>query len=39
VLGIVGVAANRGRGAGIAALVIAVLGNPLVLLYGLGALT
>jgi hypothetical protein len=39
VLGIVGIAANSGRGAGIAAVVIAVLGNPLVLLYGLGALT
>jgi hypothetical protein len=39
VLGIVGIAANRGRGAGIAAVVLAVLGNPLVLLYGLGALT
>ena len=39
VLGIVGIVANRGRGAGIAAVVIAVLGNPLVLLYGLGALT
>jgi len=39
VLGIVGIAADRARGAGIAAVVIAVLGNPLVLLYGLGALT
>ncbi len=39
VLGIVGIATRRARGAGIAALVIAVLGNPLVLLYGLGVLT
>jgi hypothetical protein len=39
VLGVVGAAANRARGAGIAAILIAVLGNPLVLLYGLGALT
>jgi uncharacterized ferritin-like protein (DUF455 family) len=38
VTGIVAIVRNRGRGAGIAALVIAVLGNPLVLLYGLGAL-
>jgi hypothetical protein len=39
VTGIVAVVARRGRGAGIAAVVIAVLGNPLVLLYGLGALS
>jgi hypothetical protein len=39
VLGIVGIVADRGRGAAIAAVVIGVLGNPLVLLYGLGALT
>ncbi len=37
-LGILAVFARYGRGAAIAAIVIAVLGNPLVLLYGLGFL-
>ncbi len=37
-LGILAVFADYGRGAAIAAIVIAVLGNPLVLLYGLGML-
>ena len=39
VLGLVAVVRGRQRGVAIAALVIAVLGDPLVLLYGLGALT
>jgi hypothetical protein len=39
VAGVVGIIAKRDRGAAIAAVLIAVLGNPLVLLYGLGALT
>ncbi|HXR44828.1 MAG TPA: hypothetical protein VN759_08480 [Pseudolysinimonas sp.] len=37
-LGILSVFTGYGRGAAIAAIVIAVLGNPLVLLYGLGML-
>jgi len=39
VLGLVAAIRGRQRGVAIAALVIAVLGDPLVLLYGLGALT
>lgn len=39
IAGIVGIVARRDRGAAIAAVLIAVLGNPFVLLYGLGALT
>jgi hypothetical protein len=39
VVGIIAVIRARGRAAGVAALVIAVLGNPLVLLYGLGVLS
>jgi hypothetical protein len=39
VFGIVAIAKQWGRGAGIAGAVVAVLGNPLVLLYGLSALS
>jgi hypothetical protein len=39
ILGIVAIVRRSSRGAGIAALVVAVLGNPLVLLYGLAAIT
>ena len=38
VLGLIAIAKRWGRGAGIAGAVVAVLGNPLVLLYGLSAL-
>jgi len=38
IFGIVAIAKHWGRGAGIAGAVVAVLGNPLVLLYGLSAL-
>lgn len=38
IFGIVAIAKRWGRGAGIAGAVVAVLGNPLVLLYGLTAL-
>jgi hypothetical protein len=38
VFGIIAAAKRWGRGAGIAGAVVAVLGNPLVLLYGLSAL-
>lgn len=37
-LGVIAIAKRWGRGAGIAGAVVAVLGNPLVLLYGLSAL-
>jgi hypothetical protein len=39
IFGIVAIAKQWGRGAGIAGAVVAVLGNPLVLLYGLSALS
>ncbi len=39
VFGLVAVVTRRGRGAGIAGAIVAVLGNPLVLLYGLSALS
>ena len=38
VTGIAAIAGRWGRGAGIAGVIVAVLGNPLVLLYGLSAL-
>jgi hypothetical protein len=38
IFGIVAIAKGWGRGAGIAGALVAVLGNPLVLLYGLSAL-
>ncbi|HEU0205934.1 MAG TPA: hypothetical protein VFQ74_04475 [Pseudolysinimonas sp.] len=38
VFGLIAIAKRWGRGAGIAGTVVAVLGNPLVLLYGLSAL-
>jgi len=38
VFGLIAIAKRWGRGAGIAGAVVAVLGNPLVLLYGLSAL-
>jgi hypothetical protein len=38
VFGIVAIAKRWGRGAGLAGAIVAVLGNPLVLLYGLTAL-
>ena len=38
VFGIIAIAKHWGRGAGIAGAIVAVLGNPLVLLYGLSAL-
>ena len=38
VFGLIAIAKRWGRGAGIAGAVVAVLGNPLVLLYGLNAL-
>jgi len=38
VFGVIAIAKRWGRGAGIAGAVVAVLGNPLVLLYGLSAL-
>jgi hypothetical protein len=39
VFGVIAIAKRWGRGAGIAGVVVAVLGNPLVLLYGLSALS
>lgn len=39
VFGLVAIVTRRGRGAGIAGAIVAVLGNPLVLLYGLSALS
>jgi hypothetical protein len=38
IFGLIAIAKRWGRGAGIAGAVVAVLGNPLVLLYGLSAL-
>jgi hypothetical protein len=38
VLGVAALVVGSSRGAAVAALVVAVLGNPLVLTYGLGAL-
>jgi hypothetical protein len=38
IFGLIAIAKRWGRGAGIAGTVVAVLGNPLVLLYGLSAL-
>jgi hypothetical protein len=38
IFGLIAIAKHWGRGAGIAGAVVAVLGNPLVLLYGLSAL-
>ena len=38
IFGIIAIAKRWGRGAGIAGAIVAVLGNPLVLLYGLSAL-
>ncbi len=38
VFGLIAIAKRWGRGAGIAGAIVAVLGNPLVLLYGLSAL-
>lgn len=38
IFGLIAIARRWGRGAGIAGVIVAVLGNPLVLLYGLSAL-
>ena len=38
IFGLIAIVRHWGRGAGIAGLIVAVLGNPLVLLYGLSAL-
>ena len=38
ILGVIAITKRWGRGAGIAGAIVAVLGNPLVLLYGLSAL-
>ncbi|MEO7722241.1 MAG: hypothetical protein ABIS08_10045 [Pseudolysinimonas sp.] len=38
IFGVIAIVTRSGRGAGIAGVVVAVLGNPLVLLYGLSAL-
>ena len=38
VFGLIAIVKRWGRGAGIAGAIVAVLGNPLVLLYGLSAL-